>query len=227
MARRRRFGVRRGSSSVGRGPSRFAGGRSADGRTKEWISLSGNNGWEVLNTALPTNVVIGADTIRFVTLLPANIAAGGEVTLLRIVGDLYVASFAAFAASGVGAFHSTPTTDFMSMSIQLVPTLHGATGPDTLDMLNTSDLDSSNILWRKYYAPGYTNSSVLGPTILTGGNDAKGVAHPLHVMDVRVKRRFDRSSFALVLNATTVTLQEEDWAIAFNFRGLFLTSGGI
>lgn len=226
MARRRRFGVRRSFGSPSRGPSRFAQGRSADGRTKEWISLSANNGYEVLPTALPTNVVVGAETVRFVTLLPANIAAGGEVTLLRIVGDLYVMSRATFAASGIGAFHSSTDTDMMGMSIQLLEGVHGAHGPDSLSMSNTADMDSSKILWRKYYQPGFTNSSVLGPNILAG-DASRGVQHPDHTIDIRVKRRFDRSVFQLILNAAAITTGEDEWAISFNFRGLFLTSGGI
>jgi len=192
---------------------------SADGRSKEWIALSGNTEWERIALAMPTQEVVGTVTVGFVTLLPANIAAGGDVTLLRIVGTIAIAN----QVSG----NTTTSTKSLGLNIQLVQTRHGSTGPGSLDTFNASDLDSSNFLWRHMYPPGLSQSINHTPLFLGGGDDQPGIIQPTYTIDLRVKRRFDRSQWALVLGFTALTTEINTWGVAFLLRGLFLTSGGI
>jgi len=113
------------------------------------------------------------------------------------------------------------------MSIQLVQTQQGATGPISLSSTNASDLDSSNFLWRKEYHPGVTNGHIETLSIFGAGGDMPGTMFPHHDIDIRVKRRFDRSQWALTFNTVSQLGAITEFACAFQFRGLFLTSGGI
>ena len=150
------------------------------------------------------------------------------MTLLRIVGSLVVAErITNNISGGFPTRESARTSDSLAMSIQLVQTIHGATGPDSLDSQNSSDLDSSNFLWRQEFYAGFADRSITTFIGLGPSNDEMFMGHEPVKMDVRVKRRFDRSQWALVLNCSVALLEIEDWAIAFLFRGLFLTSGGI
>jgi len=223
LRRRRRF---RSGSRGRQGPSRFAGSKRG-ARTLEWISLGGQTEWENLNTALATVEVVGTSENIFVTLLPANIAAGGEVTLQRIVGTIGIAYRVTQTANFIPVPFTAALDRMLGLSIQLIQTRHGATGPESLDTFNASDLDSSNFLWRQSYPVGYSQNAITGPSLGPSADTSFLVSAVNPAIDIRVKRRFDRSQWALTLNATVDVLRDEDWAICFELRGLFLTSGGI
>ena len=158
------------------------------------------------------------------SLLPAAIATGGEVTLQRIVGEIYVSSS---ISPGIvaGTFDSNAFSQ-LGLNIQMVATLQGNITADTmLDGHNASDLDSTNFLWRREYAPGFTNS-VVGFSLVTDA-DRQFVYHPDYIVDVKTKRRFDRSQWTLALCATIPLAADDMYAVNWLLRGLFLTSGGI
>jgi len=162
------------------------------------------------------------------TMLPQNIATGGEVTLLRIVGTIGVAEQIENAIAGGFPTRETSVVETMfSTSIQLVQIRHGALGTGSLDAQDGSDLDSSNFLWRHDWIPGAAPYSITTQNILGGAGDQFGMLHKQEEIDIRVKRRFDRSQWALVLNGTVLIADVNQWAMTFSFRGLFLTSGGI
>jgi len=222
MAHRRRRSFRGSSRGRQQGPSRFAGSKRG-ARTLEWINLSGLTLPDTINVALPGLHTIGAKEIRSVAILPENIASGGEVTLQRIVGSLAV-----YQAQNSLAQKQVLVTNMMSMSIQLVQVQHGQIDTASiLDSQNASDLDSQNFLWRRDYHAGHVITDVVPAIAFLGADDERGFIDPRVEIDVRSKRRFDRSQWALHLCATVAFVENNVWGISFLFRGLFLTSGGI
>jgi len=157
-------------------------------------------------------------------MLPQNIASGGEVTLVRIVG--WVAVYERLAAAIVQNA-STVSTQMLALNIQLTQIIHGAIGTTFLDGEDANDKDSSNFLWRHGYPSAGVTSTVQSFNFLAGGGDQPAGMHPRTNIDIRVKRRFDRSAWALVFGMSVLNAEINEWGVAFSFRGLFLTSGGI
>jgi len=223
MARRRRRSFSRGSRGGQRGPSRFAQGKRGD-RTLEWIHLGAQLMPRRIALLFATGEVVGTQNIAITTMLPQNIASGGEVTLIRIVG--FVQVYERIAASAVQNA-ATPSTQMMGLNIQLTQIIHGAIGTTFLDGEDANDKDSSNFLWRHGYPSAGVTGTVGSFNFLSGSADQPGGTHPRTNIDIRVKRRFDRSAWALVFGMSVLNAEINEWGVSFSFRGLFLTSGGI
>ncbi len=159
-------------------------------------------------------------------MLPENIASGGDLTLIRVVGSVYM--YAAIVPEASGALIRTIPQQLCSLSIQLQPVRQGLVSADTiLDLHNASDLDSNAIIWRRQYCAQENGGNVMTNIAFLNGDTDRAVPVGVTTIDSRVKRRFDRSQYRLSLCITVETADAPFWGIAFSFRGLFLTSGGI
>ncbi len=228
MPRRRRRSFGRGRS---RGPSRFAGTAVAGGRQRNWISLGQNltlgPGAITLAVFSAGARVSGANTIAFTPLLPQNVATGGVVTVQRIVGNVWVYQ----EVVGSEGLLDTILQDeqVLSLSVQLSPIRAGVVSVEfPLDINETGDLDSQNIMWRHYYAPAEQPAGGMR-TLAGDGVAIRGWAHigaPTAV-DIKSMRKFDRSQFALIFVCTVRTADVTDYMILFDFRALILQSGSL
>lgn len=168
-------------------------------------------------TQFPTLAFTAAgNDIRFVTLIPQNILRG-TVTIQRIVGS--VACY--FDVDQVGLAGGQASA-FISAQIQLVPIANGAIqDASVLSPVNSADLESNRILWRRTYTPLLQISGGL-----LGVNRMMSQIQPTEV-DVKVQRRFDRALFALIFVVASansdVTLQR----VGIELRGLFLAPDGV
>jgi len=166
--------------------------------------------------------VIGGDTFGFVSLLPAAVATGGVVTLQRMVGTLNVA-FGVAPSPNITSGQLAQRLNPLGLSVQLLATRQGViTAEMLLDPLDNADKDSTNFLWRRMYSQGAS----LGPAYLASAGEDFAV-HPDRDFDIKTKRTFDRSQWSLVLAFRVPTADIAEWLISYEFRGLFLTSGGI
>ncbi len=109
------------------------------------------------------------------------------------------------------------------LQIQLVPTRNGVF--DTTAILspqNSADQESTRIVWQRVYMPN-TGTTITGPgAIEFHTSDKKGME-----VDIKVKRRFDRAEWALMLVA-----EVENGAVVLHqlsgyLRALFATADGI
>ncbi len=213
MARRRRsFGKR----SLKRSATAFAPGSGAAGRTISWESIMNHPDPEALSTHFPTVVrVTGVFTQRFVTLVAANVLAS-VVTIERVRGAIDVYFHSDELATN---FNTFPVT----FSVQLVPLRDGAIDVAAiLSPTNAADLESNKFMWIRTYYPD------TGLTITTPGplEFHTSTAKPGKV-DIKSRRRFDRSLWALI-----ATVECETGAIALHrnsgtLRALFRTYSGI
>lgn len=182
--------------------------------------------------ASPANVfpnfrTAGLNSIRFVPLLPQNVATGGVVTVQRIVGNVWVYQ------EVVGSEGLLDTVlvnqQAISLSVQLAPIRAGLVSVEfPLDINNIGDLDSQNLMWRHYYAPVEQPSGGLR-TIADDGVAERGWVHigaPTAV-DIKSMRKFDRSQFALIFACTVRAADIPDYQILFDFRALILQSGSL
>lgn len=199
MARRRR-------RMTGARATAFAGGE-IQGKSTGWESLLNADLPVVQSTAFPTSAfVAGNDTTRFVTLVPINVTRG-NVTLLRVRGQL--ATF-----FELEQLKGTETAWRSLMMLQLVPARDGAILADAvLSAANAADLESNRILWRHTFWPESTDFVVFDIDDIIV---SKGIE-----VDVKSKRRFDRATWALVLSLTSTTASQDDHFFAGNLRGYF------
>ncbi len=163
--------------------------------------------------------------MRFVAILPQDIARGPTITMTRIVGHIQVATqvINAFGGSDATPVVSTPN---VNMSIQLLPVIAGVTSAASIvDPFNTSDIESSRIMWWRSYCawhgPGSTHNAVSGEAMKQVHSFNEGM------IDIRTKRRFDRSRYSLVLAWTADTVTSVRWAVTFNLRGLIASTAGL
>jgi len=166
---------------------------------------------------------LGAQTVRSLTLFPEALAVGGDVTLQRIRGDITV-------YMGESAINPSETTvaNMMGLSIQLLPVINAAVlGSQVLDTHLVANQDSTNILWQQDYFPAMCDSTVVPNIAFLNAGTEKALVAKRIPFDVKVKRRFDRSTWRLALCSTAVTAEESSWGVAERVRALFLTSGGI
>ena len=181
-------------------------------------------GWEaILNatepqdfvTAFPnSNRTVGAYDVRSVSLVPINVTRG-TVTMLRVRGSLEVYFFSTNLAAALSAWN-------VHLIMQLVPASDG--GPADSSYLspgNSADQESNRIVWQRVY---YANTG----TTITGPGGVEYHTSTLSAeVDVKVKRRFDRATWALELTAEIATASNSDHLIAGQLRGLFSTADGI
>ncbi len=212
MARRHR---RR--TSLRKPASAFAPGVGGSGRTRSWEALSTAVTPEPIATQFPTLAFAAAGfDIRFVTLIPGNVLRG-TVTVQRIVG--HVACY--FDVDQIAAAGGQDSA-FIAAQIQLVPLANAAIqDASVLSPINSADLESNRILWRRLYTP------LLQPTGgLLSVNRLMGQHQPTEV-DIKVQRRFDRALFALIFVVASTSSDVTLSRIGLDLRGLFLAADGI
>ncbi len=175
---------------------------------------------ETLSTMFPnavrTTVIGGAsfDT-KFVTLIPANVTRG-VVTLERVRGNVGVY----FDALELG---DAMVNWSVMMQLQLVMARNGAiTSPAVLSPMNTADQESNKIIWQRRYYP-------VSSTSITRAGDREVISsnYRYQEVDIKVKRRFDRATWALAFvveaEATALTLHMGYSSL----RALFRSADGI
>jgi len=215
MARsRRRFRGR----SLRKPASAFAQSVGGSGRTLTWEMLA----------ATPTPIFLdgqfnnfaftsgGIDT-RYVILLPQNLTRGA-ITLVRIRGQV-VTYFDQLNMELVGG----DTNSFIMMMIQLVPIANGVIqDAQILSAVNTADLESNRILWRRMYTPDFNVST-------SGLMDTQRIRGQIQTteLDVKVKRRFQRDQWALVMSIGVATAGSTIHRCGLDVRGLFLAPDGL
>lgn len=209
--RRRRAGMK------GRPAGAFAGAMRS-GRTLAWESLSVSHIPAILPTSFPTvSNVAGGVTTRLLTLVPENVTRGA-VTLERIRGNVFVmwAHSATFGNNGIN-FIPVP------MNIQLVPVANGVLALNSvLDPANAADLESNRILWRQTWYPDFA----MDAGTLVAGTRFFAARQPLE-LDVKVKRHFDRATWALTMVVRYPTVEEVFIHAGLDIRALFRTPDGL
>ncbi len=142
--------------------------------------------------------------------------------MTRIVGNIQLGTQLDVSATHRSAIALDPVV----LSIQLLPIIDGVgAAANLMSPFNTSDIESSRIMWWRSYHPWNTTA---GSTVQVSGVPmAQTHDYTNSLIDIRVKRRFDRSRYALVLQFTALTVQETRWGIAFNLRGLVASTAGI
>lgn len=182
MAFRRRFRGRRGSSGLARRPASAFAPAMSGGRSLGWESLANVSG----TNAAVFNVVTAA-TILSRVLLPENLTRG-VVTLERIRGCVFfVGADNDFTAFG---------DEFITAGIQLVPLVNGVVPVQSvLDPDNAGDLESNRWIWRCTYGPAnqYASATITRAVCYTP---------PSSEIDVKSRRRFNRSAWALYMTVT-------------------------
>lgn len=216
MARHRRR-ARRGTLNH---PATAFAGKVAGGRSIQWESLAVAYDMNALTAQYPTVSVTAAGlTTRFRTLIPVNVL-GGPVTMLRVRGNVLTS----FQEGDIAAAGGQAKVG-VAMSIQLVPVRDGAIVDDSiLDMRNAADLESNRILWRDTAWVDGNISDGGGAGILV---NAVRVYMTRLVIDIKVKRRWDRASWALVMAETYNSVAEAAVNQSIEMRALFQTADGI
>lgn len=213
MARSRRR--RSGGRALNHPASAFAG-KVARGRSIQWEALAVSYSLNALTAQYPTvSITAGGQTTRFRTLIPVNVL-GGPVTMLRVRGEVFT-TFQNGMLAGVGGQAKVA----VPMNIQLVPVRDGQIVDDSvLANTNAADMESNRILWRGTAWP--LSDSAEGIAI-----DVQRVYTHLTTIDIKVKRRWDRASWALVMAVTFNAVDETLVEQAMEMRALFQTPDGI
>jgi len=179
----------------------------------------------------PPAGVIGNSITRVLTLLPEDIASGGDVTLLRIVGDV---SFSFQSSSSELVFDTlTGITCFWIGLTQLVGPEGVARQAINPSPSSTASQEQNTILYQRYFdlfraAPIGNTSQQFG-----GSGDIGAYNQNSWPIDIKVKRRWDRSQYRLVMGLTgdAANFNSGTYVTGFGnaiyLRGLFLTQGGI
>lgn len=171
---------------------------------------------EALNVQMPTIVrTVGAFTTRALTLIPVNVTRGA-VTLERVRGEIQMW----FSEAEITA--STNNWP-VHMTLQVVPTADGSIDLDScLSPGNAADQESNRIVWQRLYYPiAATTMTAPGPVELFSSQ------HAMVEVDIKVKRRFDRSTWGLALVAECETNAFALHFMGGRLRALFRGSDGI
>jgi len=157
---------------------------------------------------------VGGESIRFVTLIPANVTRG-VVTLERIRGHIQLYWNGAQLAANFDRF-------FVKLGIQLVPVRNGVIlDASVLSLNNSADQENNAIVWQRSYYPD------TGGTITAPGAVELHTQKQSSVVDVKSRRRFDRALWALVLSANVTAAAEAGIFATVKLRGLFRASDAL
>ncbi len=199
-----------------KGATAFAPSRTSGGQTIGWESILNAPEPQSITTFFP-NVIrtVAPNDVRSVSLVPTN-QTRGTVTLERVRGWLNVYYRSLELATN---FDTWP----IHISMQLVPSQDGAFTPAaTLTGFNAADQESNKIIWQRLYYPD-TGTTITGPGALEYHTS---VCAPIPV-DVKVKRRFDRALWSLMLVSESETGGIALHRVGGIMRALFRTSDGI
>ncbi len=207
MARRRAGHFRRAPQ---RGPSAFASTQLAGGKSLTWESLVAATTPVAINN-FATNSGPGGATQRIRTILPVNVLRGA-VTLERIRG--YIAIWFSDA-------DSVAAVDwFVDVSLQLFPARGGNIDLNSmLSSTDAADLESNRFVWRKTY---------LAPQPLVAAATYQlGTVNTLYELDIKSRRRFDRSNWGLGLVFQASINSNTEHFVRADLRGLFRASDAL
>ena len=194
---------------------------SSGGRTLSWESLSVEYTPTPLTTHFPNNAkVIGGLQLAYRVILPVN-PLRGAITLERARGHVAFwvddADVAATLANGV-----------LSSNIQLVPVDQGAITDDAvLSPADPFDLESNRVLWRRTYLPDLQAADTVPQW---GGLRLRpmwGDTTDRGVLDIKVKRRFDRANWALIQAVLYNAVNFGNAHAMSDIRALFLAPDGL
>ncbi len=165
---------------------------------------------KTLSTVFGTvSLTLGNFTTRYLTLIPVNVTRG-VVTLERIRGEIRVF---------FDRDNSVANTEKMlvQLQIQLVPIRNGAIVDDAvLSPENLADLESNRILWRRNYYVADVLATTVAGSVLNPGQQNTRVD-----VDVKVRRRFDRALWALIIVCRSKTTADDFNLCTLDLRGLF------
>lgn len=197
-----------------RSATAFAPARLSGGRALSWESLAGTGvgltGFAQLGVFLPNlayNPAANLD-VRYRVLTPVNVTRG-VVTLERVVGQMFI----------LNINEEFPAT--VEMSLQLATIRDGSiVDQAVLNTGNAADLESNKLIWRRLYVDGLRGS---GQNIFC--TQDVGMSD----IQVRVRRRYDQATWALILVALhdSTTHSAQGLSINCNLRGLFRAPDGI
>ena len=200
----------------GKPASAFAAGEDRKGKTLQWESLMNEGNPDFINNQLPTIVrTVGAFTTRALTLIPVNVTRGA-VTLERVRGvlDVYFDEAETTASFNNWAVH---------MTLQVVAAADGTIDlPQCLSPANAADQESNKIIWQRLYYPR-AGATITGP----GAVEFSQSNYAGLEVDIKVKRRFDRSTWGLALVAECETNAFALHIFGGRLRALFRGSDGI
>jgi len=184
-----------------------------------WEALSVNQIPIHDNLAFPILAfTAGIFDVRYVVLMPHNVTRGA-VTLVRIRGNVVM-----YLESAIIALVGGDTSALVAATIQLVPIKDNAIVDNAVaNPLSSVDLESNAILWRRTYTPDLSNS-VSGAVI---DGERYWATHEEHELDVKVKRRFDRANWALIMAIAVDTDAAVLHRTALDIRALFLAPDGL
>lgn len=208
--------------------SAFAPARSGGGHL-DW-EAAGTTCWDPIssNFSLASNtydVVCDSGNVQYITLgliLVPIVATRGIVTLLRVRGFLGTA-FDQMATEDPVTLRNR-TCHFM---LQMVPKDQANVNvPDGFQLLsgNLAANQESNRILNQWVA---TTSGMHATVEQSDGVTSSSEAQWFREIDVRVKRRFHRPQWALVLSATIPSAAQDSIKVYANFRMLFRADDGM
>ncbi len=212
MARSRR----RAGRTLKRPATAFAGGKLRDGQTMGWESIYDDPVPDNFGNQYPVDVrTVGGNNIRAVALIPESVTRG-TVTMLRVRGTIFTYFLSIELAV---AFINWP----VHYQIQLVPVQDGAFDPTSiLTPSNGADQESNRIVWQRKEMPR-AGTTITGP----GAEELHEGSCVSMEVDVKVKRRWDRANWALMLVAEVESGSVLQHITGGYLRGLFATSDGV
>lgn len=196
--------------------SAFAPGEARDGKGMQWEMISDQPFIENLSTKFGTQVRIAAGIeTRFVTLIPGNVLRG-VVTMMRVRGNIDVY----FDEASITAdFLRWPVT----IQMQLAPLRNGVVQVAAmLSPFNAADQESNKIVWQRRYYP-QASSTIAGP--LANRYYSSNYIH--QEVDIKVKRRFDRATWALILVVEGEQTGLTEHVGQISLRALFKSGDGL
>ena len=194
----------------------FAPGRTGGGQSLGWESLVEEEIPEALSQKLPIAVSTAAPlSVIARTILPVNVSRG-TLTMLRVRGTIEIYFGSAELAVSLDNWP-------IHMTMQLVPARLGAIDTTSILTPNSADDQESNkIIWQRSYYPR------AGTTITSAGALEVHESNFVGVeVDIKVKRRFERSTWALALVAQGETNAIDVHLCALRLRALFQSADGI
>lgn len=199
-----------------RAASAFAPGESAKGKTLQWELILGQPTPAAIDVQFGTVVrTVGVNQTRLQVLVPGNVTRG-TVTMERVRGHIQIFFNPAELAAN---FDNWPIyVQLQLVTLQSGTILSGA----ALSPRNSADQESNKIIWQRVYYPA-VGATITGPGALEFSPDQFAAIE----LDVKVKRRFDRSLWALALivegETTGLTLHQ----MSGHMRALFRSSDSL
>ena len=187
----------------------------SQGRTLSWESLENDNVPAILTAQFPNLAfLVGTFDVRYSVLVPVAVTRGA-VTVERIRGEIRMYHEKAQISANI---ESWP----ILLMLQLTPVRDGViVNEAVLDPANSADLESNRIMWRQGYYP-------------QGGSDITQGTNLYHTdqeccpqIDIKSKRRFERSTWALIMTCRCLTISNDDHLCAQDLRALIRSADAV